>query len=220
MIPLGVIAQRRAAVAPTVKGSPTTVIDPTGASSIDIAVPAGGAAGDVYLLVVGVYGNVSGTVPTATGFTLLADTDRVTSGGSTDYRGSVLARAYTGSEGANFSLAVQSWYTYAACFLVSGADISGTNLENLVNASATAITSSSATPAVTTTVANTLAVTGFAGDQVATSVPSGWTGLVNLDGGYFHVAHKTQPTAGSTGTATWGGTVHASPRFTIALAPA
>ena len=220
MIPLGVIAQRRAAVAPTVKGSPTTVIDPTRTSSINVAVPAGGAAGDVYLLVVAVYGN-DGTVTTATGFTLLADTDRVTSGGSTDYRGSVLARAYTGSEGANFSLAVNSGYTYAACFLVSGADISGTNLANLVNASATAVTSSSATPAVTTTVANTLAVTGFVGgDQVATSVPSGWTGLVNLDGGYFHVAHKTQPTAGATGTDTWGGPVPPAPRFTVALAPA
>lgn len=207
--------------APAVKGTPTTALVAEPATSVAVAVPSGGAAGDVYVIAAAVYGDWNNVVPSVSGFTLLADTGRITSGGNTDYRGTVLARAYTGSEGANFSLAVNSAYTYAACFLVSGADISGTNLANLVNASATAVTSSSATPAVTTTVANTLAVTGFAGgDHVATSVPSGWAGLVNLDGGYFRVAHKTQSTAGSTGTDTWGGTVHPSPRYTIALAPA
>lgn len=212
-----------ATTAPTVKGSPTTVLLGTWATSFTIAVPSGGAPGDVYVLAVAVYGNPD-TAFTATGFTPLVMTDRVINNPldnpPTGFRASVFGRAFTGTEGATFTVTVDSGYTYAACFLVSGADLSGSALENLVDASATAANSSSAAPAVTTTTPNTLVLTGIAADEgTANSVPSGWAALVSLDDGYFRLATKEQASAGSTGTNAWGGTPGSSVRFTLALTP-
>lgn len=196
----------------TLKGA-TSMIAPDSRSTVSLPVPSGGEAGDVYIIASTVYGS-SPPASTVSGFTSLASVPL-----GTNCLSDVMARAHTGTEGTTFDITVQSGYTYVACLLVSGADVSGTALENLVHKSATLAGPPPTTPEVVTTVSDTLAISFlFINGGISTGPPAGWTDVVSLDGGGFRIATKAHPITGSTGTATWlGSPPDSTARLTIAL---
>src|SRR5690606_8921453 len=161
------------------------------------AVPSGSAAGDVFVVTAIAY--QASAFASASGFVQLATVN--TSVGGTSVRATVLARARTGTAGASFTATrTAPQYTYRICHLHDGRDLTGTNLENLLDVTAaTATNASFATPAVTASQSDVDVVTVFAGVNASVSAaPSGWTQRANVDGGFGAVATKTQ-NAGTTG---------------------
>lgn len=214
--------------APSTKGTATTTLDGDGGATSTVSRPTAGGTvttGDVYLVWVIHYdfGGSSASAASITGFTQLA-TAAVSQAGD-QVRGTLLAKAHDGSEGASFTVTTpNSDYTYIAADIITGADVSGTGLANFLDvAAATATTGSLATPAVTTTDVDRLAWTGIGSFGITTvsASPSVWdTQRANLDGGFFACATKTQATAGSTGTNSWTGSgTDQNVRITIAIKP-
>ena len=201
------------------KGTATSATDTNGGNTSTVTVPSGASEGDVFILTAISYQSSSSA--SASGFEQL-DTANVNVGG-TLVRTTILARARTGTEGASFTVTqTGSQYTYLMCHLHDGRDLTGSNLENLLDVAAASATNASfATPAVTATQSDVDVVTVFAGVNASVSAaPSGWTQRANLDGGFGAVATKTQ-NAGTTGTNTWTGSGSDSRvRITVALAPA
>lgn len=197
---------------PSVRATATPTVDAVGGvTSKTVAVPAGGQAGDIYQIVATYQWFAAGTpaAATASGFGQVVTASLNT--GSRANRLTVLAREYDGTEGATFTVTVDSAVTYIVitCQIVQDADTSGTISAAL---DGTAVTntagggvSSIALASVTTTQPNSGAFAAAACySNVIASDPSTWTQVDQGDSGFIEIYRKAMAAAGATGTDTVG----------------
>jgi hypothetical protein len=150
----------------------------SGGSAADtVSKPAGGAAGDVYCILVHDQEGGSSTPPShaISGFTKIGATDGQNNPSFGNWWfGSMFAKTHTGSEGVNFALTggIGSW-CYFNCLLIDGAD---TTFSNWVKGSYSQGSGGTITVSgITIPAADTLALFSGSDWDGATYSRSGWT---------------------------------------------
>lgn len=186
----------------------------------NVTKPSGAGAGDFYMIVGTsyTYGGTPTTRATSTGFSQIGD--RQTDYDTARIITTILAKSYTGSEGATFPVVAPTNTFFAwGTFIVSGA--SGFSA-TVANNAQTTRTTTGTIQSVTTSVADSLVIGWLTGyDFAVNTTVSGWVLEASFGSAAHAVWSKDMAVAGSsgTGTVTLGGSDYAH-TITIIAEPA